>query len=201
MLTTFLLASSLITLMPGPSMILVIINSIEGGFKQGMLSVAGVVIADVILLGVVLSGVGAIVGSSALLFNVIKLSGSLYLIYLGVGLGKNLSTEDGLPPCASTTPFSSAVNMTLLNPKIIIFLIAFFPQFIDLHKPLKEQMLLLCSLFLAVVCSILTLYSLAALKLRTLFQTKKGMRVIKLVTAISLISCGIMMGIGGQVLN
>lgn len=191
MLTTFLLASSVITLMPGPSMILVIMNTIDGGLNKGFQSILGVVCADAILLGVILSGVGTLVASSAIIFNMIKWCGAFYLIYLGIGILRSLSAQNELNASSLASPFSSAINMTLLNPKIIIFLIAFFPQFIDAQKPMVQQMSLLCVLFLLVVFVILLLYALCALKLTNVFNTKKGMRMIKIVTAISLMGCGL----------
>ncbi len=176
--------------MPGPSMILVIMNTIEGGLKKGFLSILGVVVADAILLIIVLSGMGAIVASSATIFNLMKWCGAIYLIYMGIALLRSVSTTNETYSISVDKPFSSAMSMTMLNPKIIIFLIAFFPQFIDSLKSIGKQMWLLSTIFLAVVFTILAAYSLCALKLRNLFKSHRGMRSIKLATAISLIGCG-----------
>lgn len=192
MLIQFLIASSVITLMPGPSMILVISNTLAGGIKKGLLSIIGVIIADAILLTVILSGLGAIIASSPIIYIALKWSGALYLIYLGIAVIRSLNVADDAGAATLSTPLSSAINLTLLNPKIIVFLIAFFPQFIDPLEPIGEQMLLLSCLFLVVVFVISVLVALGALTIRNQLQTPRGLYGIKILTAISLIGCGVM---------
>lgn len=192
MLINFLIASCIIILMPGPSLILIIMNTIEGGIKQGLMSIMGVVIADAILLALISTGMGAIITSYPLIFTSLKWSGAIYLIYLGIAVIRSLNAQDEARSATLSTPFSSAINMTLLNPKIIVFLIAFFPQFIDPAKPIPEQMLLLSSIFLIEVFVISALIALGALTLRSQLQTPKGVYGVKILTAISLIGCGVM---------
>ena len=84
MLWSFVIATTLISLMPGPSMVIIIMNAVDRGLAEAIQTILGVVVADAILLVLVLSGVGAILYASAVAFAVLKWFGVLYLIYLGI---------------------------------------------------------------------------------------------------------------------
>jgi homoserine/homoserine lactone efflux protein len=79
----FIIASLLICISPGPSILVVVKHSVEGGIKRGLLSILGVVLADALLLTLSISGMGALIHHSLFWYTALKVMGAAYLIYLG----------------------------------------------------------------------------------------------------------------------
>ena len=129
MLMSFIMASCLITLIPGPSMLIVMMNSIRQGLLEGSKTIMGVVVADAILLTLALSGIGTLLYTSAIAFSVLKWVGVVYLVYLGMKqliTPLNKAEEESKPVKKSANSFLQGVGVTLLNPKIIGFFCRIF---------------------------------------------------------------------------
>ena len=148
----FVIASQLLFLIPGPTLLLVISYAISQGRSVALASVAGVALGDFIAMSTSLAGLGALVLASATLFQVIKWIGALYLIYLGIKIIRSASSaaasnivEVGTESHARI--FRHAAAVTALNPKSIVFFIAFVPQFIATDAPLLPQFSLLIATF------------------------------------------------------
>lgn len=189
---SFIIATSLVCLIPGPSIILVIINTLEQGLSSGVKTILGVIIADAILMALTLMGVGSVLYSSALAFSTLKWLGAAYLIYLGVTQlrSKTQGQIDYTKPSLSKRPLAQGLGVTLLNPKIIGFFIAFFPQFIDQDSPLQDQMYVLGPTFLILVFIFMFLYALLASSVREFLGSPRGNEIVKRVSGLTLISCG-----------
>jgi threonine/homoserine/homoserine lactone efflux protein len=144
----FLTAALLLTLAPGPDTMFVLGASLRGGVGGGLLAAAGVMTGLLVHLGLAVAGVSALIAASPLAFDLLRLAGAAYLVWVGVPLLVRAwrARADALTP---TPPISSRVywqglTTNLLNPKVAIFYVAFLPQFVasDLgHAPL--QLLLL----------------------------------------------------------
>ncbi|KGJ95858.1 LysE family translocator [Thalassotalea sp. ND16A] len=80
----FIVATAIVTLLPGPTMLLVMAHAMISGSKKTLITVSGVILADCTLLGLSLLGVGAVLYSSALAFNLMKWLGVVYLMYIGI---------------------------------------------------------------------------------------------------------------------
>lgn len=191
---SFIIATSLVCLIPGPSIILVIINTLKQGLLSGVKTILGVIIADAILMVLTLMGVGSVLYSSALAFSTLKWLGAAYLIYLGLTQfsSKNQDQVNYDQPSSSENPLLQGIGITLLNPKIIGFFIAFFPQFIDQSLSLKEQMYVLGPIFLGLVFIFMFLYAVIASSIRDFLGSSSGNKIVKRVSGVSLISCGIL---------
>ncbi|OZG74527.1 threonine transporter [Hahella sp. CCB-MM4] len=195
----FIVASILITLMPGPSMLVVIMNTLQRGVSAGILSSFGVVVADALLLILTLSGIGALLYSSALAFTLVKWCGVAYLVYLGIRqlLSSNSvnssENENGSERLATSTPgsFVQGFATTMLNPKIISFFIAFFPQFLDPELPAIPQLLMLGPVFLLIVFVILVMYTMLAKAARVFLSSPRGQLCVQKLSGGMLIGCGI----------
>lgn len=120
-------------LIPGPAVLLVITRTLQGGRKVGISTGLGIATGDLIHTLCAALGLSAILMTSAVAFNVVKIVGAGYLIYLGVRafLAKpDATTRANLAPVTSTQAFFQAVGAEVLNPKTAIFFLAFLPQFI-----------------------------------------------------------------------
>ena len=171
----FVVASVVIILIPGPSVLFVIGRSIALGRRAGVLSVIGNALGTVPAVVAVAFGVGAIVASSVVAFTVLKVVGALYLVYLGVQAIRH--RNDGVERTSTSSGGTARLLrqgflVGLTNPKTIAFFVAVLPQFVDpAAGSVWAQLLVLGLLFqtLAVVCD--SAWALAAGTARAWFAT------------------------------
>ena len=165
-LVAFAVASVVIIVIPGPSVLFVIGRSLSLGRRAGVLSVVGNALGTVPAVLAVAFGVGAIVASSAVAFTVIKIVGAAYLVWLGV---QAILHRHDHAPDADRAPSSAAKLLRqgfivgLTNPKTIAFFVAVLPQFVvPAAGPVWAQLLLLGLTFqtLALICD--SVWALAA---------------------------------------
>lgn len=167
----FVAASIALLLIPGPTVLLVLSYAISQGKRVALATVAGVALGDFIAMSASLAGLGALVLASATLFVALKWIGAAYLIYLGVKLLKsapNASMGDleKVTNTEASRVFGHATAVTALNPKSIVFFIAFVPQFIAVNSPLLPQFAILITTFVALAAINALAYALLADKLR-----------------------------------
>jgi threonine/homoserine/homoserine lactone efflux protein len=162
----FVVASIIILIIPGPTIILVISQAVSHGRRSVVPLVAGVLLGDFTAMSLSLLGLGAVLSASSALFNTFKWVGVIYLLFLGIKLWRlNLDT---VPPHYNTQKTSTgsllrrSFIVTALNPKSIAFFVAFLPQFVNPLQPALPQMLLLGGTFLLLATINATLYALFA---------------------------------------
>ena len=148
-------AGVLISFTPGAGAINTMSNSLNSGFRRSMWGILGQQAALVIHVVIVALGVGVLVASSPIAFNVIRYSGAAYLVYLGIRqfLAKpDLEQEKmaGLQNEPAWSIFRRGFWVNLLNPKAIIFFLAFMPQFIRPEQPLLAQYAVLTATIVAI---------------------------------------------------
>ena len=132
-LIPFLTASILLTLSPGPDIIYVLVQSMTNGKKAGIITTLGLVSGILIHTSLVAFGVSAIIKESELLFTVIKGFGAFYLFFLAYKVFKSdgdISLTSNAPVKSSRNLFGQGFIMNVLNPKVTIFFLAFFPGFL-----------------------------------------------------------------------
>lgn len=156
----FVAASSVLLAIPGPTVLLVISYALGHGRRSASSTVAGVALGDFTAMTASLAGLGALLATSAALFATLKWIGAAYLIYLGAKLWRApVARADAAVDTRMERPgriFLHAYAVTALNPKSIVFFIAFLPQFLDSTRPLLPQ-------FVIFEASFLTLATLNAL--------------------------------------
>lgn len=162
---TFLVASVILALTPGPTMSLVIANGASHGAAAGLWTVAGNSLGLVLLITAATVGMTSIMGLMAQWFDVIRWIGAAYLVWLGATrLWRALQPGDDLP--VRTAPrgryFWQGLAVALSNPKVLLFFGAFFPQFIDPTAALAPQFVILATSFVITVTVIDCGYALAA---------------------------------------
>ncbi|MGD9808379.1 MAG: LysE family translocator [Deferribacterales bacterium] len=129
--TTVFIAS----IIPGPSMILALTHGMQFGVRKAAISSFGVIISTMIQAGISIAGLGAILLASEFLFIVIKITGAVYLTYLGIVMLVSNSSfytdfrTDTFSP-TSKKLLGQGFIVSIFNPKAVIFFTAFFPQFI-----------------------------------------------------------------------
>ncbi|MCB2216547.1 LysE family translocator [Desulfofustis glycolicus] len=166
----YLVATTLILVIPGPTIILVISQAITHGRGSVVPLAAGVVLGDLTAMTCSLLGLGALISTSATLFIVFKWIGAAYLLFLGIKLWR--ATPDLVAGHRQPAGFSqrsllrSSFVVTALNPKSIAFFVAFLPQFITTGKPVWSQLLLLGGTFLLLALINAALYASFASRLR-----------------------------------
>ncbi|RZL88646.1 MAG: LysE family translocator [Variovorax sp.] len=159
----FVAASAVMLIIPGPTILTVISYSMTHGRRANVPLVAAVALGDSTALAMSLVGLGALLASSAFWFTVVKWVGGLYLLYLGIKL-----LRAGVSPAELGTPaapssrwklFANTYLVTALNPKGIVFFVAFLPQFIDPAADVTRQLWMLALTFVALATLNATLYA------------------------------------------
>lgn len=171
----FVAASVVLLVIPGPTLLTVISYSVSHGKRARLPLVCAVALGDSTALLLSLLGLGAVLAASAFWFTVIKTLGGLYLLYLGwkllrAGVGAQL--DKPVAPLASRWRlFGNTWLVTALNPKGIIFFVAFLPQFIQPGQPLLPQYLVLGLSFVSLAAINATLYAIFAGQARRLLTS------------------------------
>ncbi len=191
----FVAASAIVLVIPGPTVLTVISYSIAHGRRAGLPLVAAVALGDSTALLFSLLGLGALLAASAMCFTVIKLIGGLYLLYLGVKLLRaGTAATDLVMPVPAASPWKLFVNtylVTAMNPKGIIFFVAFLPQFINHAGGVRAQLWLLAITFVILAIINAGLYTLFAGSARRLLSSPRAQRRFHLVGGTLLSAAGI----------
>jgi threonine/homoserine/homoserine lactone efflux protein len=176
----FVLAAGVLLVIPGPTILTVISYSVAHGRRANGPLVAGVALGDSTALALSLVGLGSLLAASAFWFTAIKTVGGLYLLYLGVklfraGMGSP-SFEASPAPASRWRLFANTYAVTALNPKGIVFFVAFLPQFIAPGSSVSRQLWTLAVTFVVLATINATLYSVFAASARRLLSSPAANR-------------------------
>ena len=134
----FLLAALTLLAIPGPAVIYIVGQSLHGGRRAGLASVAGVSTGTLVHTAAAAAGLSALVAGSAVAFDAVRFAGAAYLIVIGIRrfLGRD---DDVLAPLARAPRslrrrYAQGVVVNVLNPKTALFFLAFLPQFVDVSR-------------------------------------------------------------------
>jgi len=136
-LIAFALVSAGLMVVPGPSNLFILAHGIGHGPRAAVAAVIGIETAAAIRVVLTAAGLSAILASSALAFGIIRWAGVAYLIYLGIGSFRSrreAEPAEPLPDIPTWRSYRKGLLVGLGNPKMAIFFVAFFPQFIDLDR-------------------------------------------------------------------
>lgn len=132
-LVAFLLATVTLVAVPGPNLVYIVTRSVAGGTRAGVVSALGVEAGTLVHVVLTSIGLSAVVGASPVALQVIKYAGAAYLVYLAVRALRAVPATSGPtapPPVAGLArTFADGVLVNLLNPKVVLFFLAFLPQF------------------------------------------------------------------------
>jgi threonine/homoserine/homoserine lactone efflux protein len=190
----FAAASAILLAIPGPTVLLVISYALGHGRKPAAAIVAGVALGDVTAMTASMVGLGALLATSATLFSVLRWIGGAYLIYLGIKLWRapvQAQQAALAPPIHPLRMFFHAYAVTALNPKGIIFFVAFVPQFLVASQPFWPQVLVLEATFVTLAIVNSALYSLLAAAARAKLRQPRLQRAANCTGGSMLVGAGI----------
>ena len=176
----FVIASGVLLIIPGPTILTVISYSMAHGRRANAPLVAAVALGDSSALVLSLLGLGALLATSAFWFTVVKGIGGMYLLYLGFRLLRaGISSPELAAPAAPGSRwrlFANTYLVTALNPKSIVFFVAFLPQFISPNASVTRQLWVLAVTFVAMATINATLYAVFAASVRRLLSSPRVQR-------------------------
>jgi threonine/homoserine/homoserine lactone efflux protein len=151
-LALFVGAALLLLVVPGPSVLYVVTQSVSHGRRAGIASVAGITTGTLVHIAAATVGLSALLASSAVAFDVVKYLGAAYLIVVGVrrlaGLDR-APEEDVRAPRNLGRLYRQGIVVNTLNPKTALFFLAFLPQFVDPSRGVAWVQILLLGLLFA----------------------------------------------------
>src|SRR5262245_21422108 len=130
----FIVTCLVLLAIPGPAVLYVVSRSVDQGRRAGLASVAGICTGTVVHVTLATIGLSSLVLASQLAFDVVRYVGAAYLVYLGVRRLLTRTAEEGphvRPPRTARDLYTQGLVVNLLNPKTIVFIFAFIPQFVN----------------------------------------------------------------------
>lgn len=191
-LFTVAFASFLLAIIPGPTVTVIIANSLRAGTQAGLLNIAGTVAGGILLVFILAFGLKTIISFMGEAFFWIKLLGAAYLIWIGIKLlmsdGRIGNADEVKPPKIGY--FWQGFLVVLTNPKALFFFGAFIPQFIDPFGDTFMQTILLGMTFIVVASSTDCVYAVLAGKAGS-WLTRPKVRVAEVASGLCLIGGGV----------
>ncbi|MEV6976235.1 LysE family translocator [Kitasatospora sp. NPDC093806] len=171
-LPAFILATLLLIAVPGPNLVYILTRSVQDGRRAGLVSALGIETGTLVHVTAAVAGLATLVADHPLAFATLRYAGAGYLAYLGL---RTLLTR---PSTAATAPparplrhiYRDAVLVNLLNPKVVLFFLAFLPQFLPTSAT-RADMLLLGLVFLTIALVMDLSYALTAAALTPRLRT------------------------------
>lgn len=194
----FAAASAVLLAIPGPTILLVISYALGHGRRTAGATVAGVALGDFTAMTASMLGLGALLATSAAIFTVLKWVGAAYLIWLGIQLwrapvaGADGAEEQAPPKERPLRIFFHAYAVTALNPKSIVFFVAFLPQFLDLSQPLFTQMAIFEVTFLTLAIVNASLYAALATAAKSTISKPNIRRIVNRTGGSLLVGAGLL---------
>ena len=174
----FITASLVVLLLPGPGVLYVVARSLSQGQRAGLASAAGLSTGALVQVAAATAGLSAILLTSASAFGLVKMLGAGYLVYLGVRafIEKEREAEGNteLSSLRSTRRlFTDGIVVSVLNPKIAIFFLAFLPQFVDPSRgPIARQVLFLGLVYVLLALLTDSAYAVLASRMRRVLGSR-----------------------------
>lgn len=191
----FAAASAVLLVIPGPTILTVISYAVAHGRRANGPLVAAVALGDSTALALSLLGLGSLLAVSAFWFAVIKTAGGLYLLFLGLRLfragGGVPELAAGPMPGSRWRLFASTYAVTALNPKGMVFFVAFLPQFLSPAAPVAGQLWTLAATFVGLATINASLYALFASAARRLLASPTASRRFNVIGGSLLSSAGV----------
>jgi threonine/homoserine/homoserine lactone efflux protein len=166
LLGLFALATFVLTVTPGPGVLYVVGRSVGGGRRSGLASMLGIETGEAVYIAGAALGITALLAASPVALSVLRYGGAAYLVLLGIRAWRDAGREDEAESEASGgsnwAAYGRGLVVQLLNPKVAVFFLAYFPQFIRSGQPVAPQVVLLGAIYIAIAMSVDTCYVLIA---------------------------------------
>ncbi len=189
----FAAASALVVIVPGPTVTLIVANSLRAGPRAGLLNVAGTQAGLAGMIVVLAGGLEALVASAGFVFEVLRLVGAAYLIWLGLKMWRSDGRLGDPGPAtrrSGAALFWQGFVVIWSNPKALLFFGAFIPQFVDPAAAAAPQVLLLGATFMAAATIFDGAYAVAAGRAGSLLSRSR-LRLVERLSGSFLIGGGL----------
>jgi RhtB (resistance to homoserine/threonine) family protein len=192
--------AAILTLTPGADTMLVVRSAIVRGRRAGLLTVLGICSGLFVHATLSALGLSVVLVQSARAFEVVKLAGALYLVYLGLQALRNaargaLVEERPADTTGARRAFVEGFLTNVLNPKVAIFYLAFLPQFIGPGDPVLAKSILLASIHFVQGLVWLSLVTLFVARMRSVLAQPRVQRVLESVTGLVFIGFGVKLAV------
>ena len=188
----YLLACVVFTLVPGPTVTLIIANSLTHGARAGLLNVAGTQLGLAVFVGVLVIGLASVIETMGVWFDWVRFIGAAYLVWIGIKMFRASGKLD--EPGQTTLPrggfFLQGFLVMLSNPKVLIFFGAFIPQFVEPKGDYVTQVILLGAIAMFTAAITDGSYAILTGRARS-FLTRARVRMISKVSGVFLIGGGV----------
>lgn len=194
----FIVAVIIFLLIPGPGNLALVSSTGKGGVRGGLAATLGVILGDQVLMWLAVAGVAALMAAYPAAFGVVQWLGAAYLAWLGA---KMLLAKPGSAPIFEIRPrhyLYQSMMITLLNPKAIVFYMAFFPLFVD---PARHQGALTFGVMAATIATLTFIYGATMALLvhhmaERMRANPKAVRALEKLAGLFLIGFGIKLALG-----
>jgi threonine/homoserine/homoserine lactone efflux protein len=195
----FVIAAEALLILPGPTDMVVVSYALTQGRRSAWASVPGVTLGDATALILSLLGLGAVLMTSAELFNALKIAGAIYLVYLGIKTWRapvpEMIDENAPLRRGGWRIMAHTYVATALNPGGIVFYVAFFPQFLSADKPLLAQVAVFGTTFVIMGTLNSVLYATLALQVRRFVRSYRARKNMNRATGGFLVAMGGLVGV------
>jgi homoserine/homoserine lactone efflux protein len=203
----FFLAYALITYSPGPNVLAVVTHAVRYGYRSIAVTISANLCCQLIIITIVGLGAGALLTTDSFLYKVIKWAGAAYLFYLGASMIWKIATkpvtpielklgvrEDKIVPPAYQR-FREAFLVSASNPKTVIFLSAFLPQFLEPDRPLFPQFAVMFFTIAVIVASVHSVYAYIAVSLQRRISSNRSSKAVSLLSGGVFIVLALLLGL------
>lgn len=175
---TFVAATALMIALPGPSVLLTVAHSISFGWRYSLFTAAGATVGVSVQLIIATIGLASLLSTVAEAFDWLRWAGALYLIYLGIKQWQsaNEPIEVLTASVSKANLFIQGIVVTIPNPKSLIFIAAFLPQFLDSTQPLGPQFAYIVPTFLVISFVVTSCWGLVAGKASIFLRSQKAVQ-------------------------
>ena len=176
----FVVATTIMISLPGPSVLLTLAHSISFGWQPALATVAGATVGIAVQLTVAAVGLTSLLNSVAVAFEWLRWGGAAYLVYLGIKQWRSADEplELDTSSVSRTNLFVQGLVVTIPNPKSLIFIAAFLPQFIDASRPLGLQFAFIVPTFLVITFTVTSVWAVAAGNVKGYLQGQRAFRSV-----------------------
>ena len=199
----FVVTEVVLCLTPGPAVLFIVSCGLARGGRAALWGNAGILSANTFYFVVSAFGLGAVLLGSHDLFTVVKYAGAGYLVWLGIqtirGAGLAIRTDSAAPPAGHRwRMLARGFVLQAANPKALLFFVALLPQFIDIHRPIALQMLILAATSAAVEFVILAGYGYFAGRAAALAREARFVRATNRASGGLLIATGTLLALKSE---
>jgi threonine/homoserine/homoserine lactone efflux protein len=198
----FFIVTFTFMLSPGPSTFNCMNNGIRYGARKSVVGVLGNVVAFQLLIALSVIGLGAVLAASEIAFQIIKIIGAFYLVYLGVKIWISQAVVDGHPrseaDVTSLQLCKRAFLVTMSNPKALIYISALLPQFININQPSLSQFLLIALTIGMAQFVAFSLYAILSSRARYWLSNKRNRQLFNRASGLTFMGFGVALGLSGR---